>query len=59
MSVQAGRVILGPRPRDRLHWVWSHIVVGNRLHALDYGVMETAAGVPLEKRLEKIFRDNE
>jgi len=57
MSVQAGRVILGLDPGTASTGYGVISVVGNRLHALDFGVMETAAGVPLEKRLEKIFRE--
>lgn len=30
-------------------------VSGNRLRALEYGVVETAAGLPLDQRLEQIF----
>ncbi len=32
-------------------------MVGNRLKAVDFGVMATPAGMPLEKRLELIFSD--
>ena len=55
MREQAGRVILGLDPGTASTGFGVISVVGNRLHALDYGVMETAAGLPLEKRLEKIF----
>jgi crossover junction endodeoxyribonuclease RuvC len=57
MSAQAGRVILGLDPGTASTGFGVISVVGNRLHALDYGVMETQAGSPLEKRLEKIFRE--
>jgi crossover junction endodeoxyribonuclease RuvC len=55
MNEQAGRVILGLDPGTASTGFGVIAVVGNRLRALDYGVMETAAGLPLEKRLEKIF----
>jgi crossover junction endodeoxyribonuclease RuvC len=55
MREQAGRVILGLDPGTASTGFGVISVVGNRLRALDYGVMETAAGLPLEKRLEKIF----
>lgn len=32
-------------------------MVGSRLSALDFGVVETPAGVPLERRLEQIFTE--
>lgn len=32
-------------------------VVGNRLRAIEYGVIETPAHIPLEKRLERIFAE--
>ena len=32
-------------------------VTGNRLQALDFGVIETAAATLLEQRLEKIFEE--
>ena len=55
MREQSGRVILGLDPGTASTGFGVISVVGNRLHALDYGVMATAAGLPLEKRLEKIF----
>ena len=55
MSAQAGRVILGLDPGTASTGFGVISVVGNRFHAVDYGVMETQAGLPLEKRLEKIF----
>jgi crossover junction endodeoxyribonuclease RuvC len=51
----AARVILGLDPGTASTGFGIISVVGNRLHALDYGVLETRAGVPLEKRLEQIF----
>ncbi|MCL5736045.1 MAG: crossover junction endodeoxyribonuclease RuvC [Actinobacteria bacterium] len=30
-------------------------VLGNRMRAVDFGVIETAAGIPLERRLESVF----
>ncbi len=51
----AARVILGLDPGTASTGFGVISVAGNRLHALEYGVMETAAGVPLERRLEQIF----
>lgn len=51
----AGRVILGLDPGTASTGFGVISVVGNRLHALDFGVIETPAGVPLERRLEQIF----
>jgi crossover junction endodeoxyribonuclease RuvC len=53
----AGRVILGLDPGTASTGYGVVSLVGNRLHALDFGVMETPAGVPLEKRLEQIFSE--
>jgi crossover junction endodeoxyribonuclease RuvC len=57
MSEQAGRVILGLDPGTASTGFGVISVVGNRLQALDYGVMQTPAGMVLEKRLELIFTD--
>jgi crossover junction endodeoxyribonuclease RuvC len=57
MREQAGRVILGLDPGTASTGFGVISVVSNRLHALDYGVMATPAGMPLEKRLELIFSD--
>ena len=57
MREQAGRVILGLDPGTASTGFGVISVVGNRLHALDYGVVETPAGVPLERRLEQIFAE--
>ena len=57
MSDQVSRVILGLDPGTASTGFGVISVVGNRLQALEYGVMETQAGLPPEKRLEKIFGD--
>ena len=57
MTEQAGRVILGLDPGTASTGFGVISSFGNRLHALDYGVIETPAGMPLEKRLELIFGD--
>jgi crossover junction endodeoxyribonuclease RuvC len=57
MSEQAGRVILGLDPGTASTGFGVISMAGNRLQALDYGVMQTPAGMPLEKRLELIFSD--
>jgi crossover junction endodeoxyribonuclease RuvC len=57
MKEQAGRVILGLDPGTASTGFGVISVVGNRLHALDFGVMETPAGLPLERRLEQIFTE--
>jgi crossover junction endodeoxyribonuclease RuvC len=55
MSALGGRVILGLDPGTASTGFGVVSVVGNRLQALEYGVIETPAGVPLEQRLEMIF----
>lgn len=55
MSKLGGRVILGLDPGTASTGFGVISVIGNRLRALEYGVIETAAGVPAEQRLEKIF----
>lgn len=57
MRDQAGRVILGLDPGTASTGFGIISIVGNRLHALDFGVMETPAGLPLERRLEQIFAE--
>ncbi len=57
MREQAGRVILGLDPGTASTGFGVVSLVGNRMRALDYGVMETPAGMPLEKRLELIFAE--
>ncbi len=57
MMEQAGRVILGLDPGTASTGFGVISVVGNRLHALDFGVVETPAGVPLARRLEQIFAE--
>ena len=52
-----GRVIMGLDPGTASTGYGVIHVVGNRLKALDFGVIETAAGVPLEGRLEDIFNE--
>jgi len=55
MREEAGRVILGLDPGTASTGFGVISIVGNRLRALDYGVVETPAGVPLERRLELIY----
>jgi crossover junction endodeoxyribonuclease RuvC len=55
MNQQAGRVILGLDPGTASTGFGVVSLVGNRMQAVDFGVMETPAGLPLEKRLEKIY----
>jgi crossover junction endodeoxyribonuclease RuvC len=57
MRDPAGRVILGLDPGTASTGFGVVSVVGNRLTALDFGVVETPAGVPLERRLEQIFTE--
>jgi crossover junction endodeoxyribonuclease RuvC len=57
MREQVCRVILGLDPGTASTGFGVISVVGNRLQALDYGVMQTPAGMALEKRLELIFTD--
>jgi len=57
MREQDDRVILGLDPGTASTGFGVVSLVGNRLHALDFGVMETPAGVPLERRLEQIFTE--
>jgi crossover junction endodeoxyribonuclease RuvC len=49
------RVILGLDPGTASTGFGVVSLTGNRLCALDFGVMETPAGIPLESRLEQIF----
>jgi crossover junction endodeoxyribonuclease RuvC len=49
------RVILGLDPGTASTGFGVISVVGNKLRAVDFGVMETPAGLPPEKRLERIF----
>ncbi len=55
MSEAAGRVILGLDPGTASTGFGVILVVGNRLRAVEYGVVETPAGMALERRLERIF----
>lgn len=54
MSEPEGRVILGLDPGTAATGFGIIQVSGNRLKALEFGVVETEAGVPLEQRLERI-----
>jgi crossover junction endodeoxyribonuclease RuvC len=55
MNEAAGRVILGLDPGMAATGYGVISVCGNRFRALDYGVVATPAGMPMEKRLESIF----
>jgi len=57
MRELAGRVILGLDPGTASTGFGVISLVGNRLQALDFGVIETPAGGPLERRLEHIFTE--
>lgn len=57
ISEAGGRVIMGVDPGTASTGYGVIQVSGNRLSALDYGVVETAAGMPLEGRLSEIFRE--
>jgi crossover junction endodeoxyribonuclease RuvC len=54
MNEREGRVILGLDPGTAATGFGIIQVSGNRLKALEFGVVETDAGVPLEQRLERI-----
>jgi crossover junction endodeoxyribonuclease RuvC len=55
MNERDGRVILGLDPGTAATGYGVICVSGNRLKALEFGVVETAAGVPLELRLRQIY----
>jgi crossover junction endodeoxyribonuclease RuvC len=55
MNEVAGRVILGLDPGTASTGFGVITVEGNRLRALEYGVVATPAGMALERRLEQIF----
>jgi crossover junction endodeoxyribonuclease RuvC len=55
MSAGAGRVILGLDPGTASTGFGVIYVAGNRFRAVEYGVVNTPADLPLEKRLEQIF----
>jgi crossover junction endodeoxyribonuclease RuvC len=57
MSDAGGRVILGLDPGTASTGFGIISVVGNRLRAVEYGVIETPAHTPLEQRLETIFSE--
>jgi crossover junction endodeoxyribonuclease RuvC len=59
MNDVAGRVILGVDPGTASTGFGVISVVGNRLHALEYGVVRTPAGIPPEQRLERVFTEME
>ncbi len=55
MNETAGRVILGLDPGTASTGFGVITVTGNRLRAVEYGVVETPAALALERRLERIF----
>jgi crossover junction endodeoxyribonuclease RuvC len=55
VSDAGGRVIMGLDPGTAATGYGVIEVLGNRLKAVDYGVIETEAGRPPETRLEDIF----
>ncbi len=55
MNEVAGRVIVGIDPGTASTGFGVILVAGNRLRALEYGVVDTPAGLPLEQRLERIY----
>jgi crossover junction endodeoxyribonuclease RuvC len=55
VNAAAGRVIVGLDPGTASTGYGVISVEGSRLRAIDYGVVETSAGVALEERLEVIF----
>jgi len=57
MNEVTGRVILGLDPGTASTGFGVISVVGSRLRAVEYGVVETVAGLALERRLEKIYCD--
>ena len=59
MNELGGRVVLGLDPGTASTGFGVISVMGNRLRTLEYGVVETPAGVPLEQRLECIYGEIE
>jgi len=57
MNESGGRVFLGVDPGTASTGFGVISLAGNRLRALEFGVVQTAAGVPLEERLEHIFHE--
>jgi len=57
MNDAAGRVIVGLDPGTASTGYGVIWAAGNRLRAIEYGVLETPAGMPLEQRLEYIFAE--
>jgi crossover junction endodeoxyribonuclease RuvC len=55
MNEAAIRVILGLDPGTASTGYGVISVCGNRLRALEYGVVETKSALPLERRLETVF----
>jgi crossover junction endodeoxyribonuclease RuvC len=55
MNESGGRVILGLDPGTASTGFGVICLMGNRMRALEFGVVQTTAGVPLEQRLEHIF----
>jgi crossover junction endodeoxyribonuclease RuvC len=55
MSDDAGRVILGLDPGTAATGFGVISALGGRLRAVEYGVIDTPAGLPDERRLEQIF----
>ena len=55
MNAGADRVILGLDPGTAFTGFGVISVSGNRFRAVEYGVVETSAGLAAEKRLERIF----
>ena len=54
MNGREGRVILGLDPGTAATGFGVIEVSGNRLKALEFGVVQTESGVPLEQRLQRI-----
>jgi crossover junction endodeoxyribonuclease RuvC len=54
MNEVAGRVIMGIDPGTAATGFGVISVAGNRLRALEYGVIDTSAGSPMEQRLAQI-----
>ena len=57
MSQADGRVILGLDPGTASTGFGVVSVSGNRIRALDYGVVATPSSLPLERRLEMVFAE--
>jgi crossover junction endodeoxyribonuclease RuvC len=57
MNEREGRVILGLDPGTAATGFGVIQVSGNRLKALEFGVVQTESGIPLEQRLQQIHRE--